>query len=309
VPFRNGHDQLGGTGGEVVPWGYSYLPLVGGGIAFTYDLSVHGHLISNLRLSGTTLMKIFTGQITNWDDPQITRDYGTRLPDLPITPVIHSDGAGTTYYFTRWMAHVFPRQWNAFCDHVHPGIKPPCGQTEFYPLFGHAHAENGSVNVASYIASGRHNGAIGYDEYAYVAFSHLPVLKLQNPAGDYVPPTPGHVTTALTQAVINTDPNSPDYLQENLNKLYTYKNPASYLLSYYGYLIVPRAGTKPLPPNFTKARGYTLSAFIVFALCRGQVQTPSLGYAPLPGNLVKGGLQQVRQIPGHGPVPSPSQCR
>jgi hypothetical protein len=40
------------------------------------------------------------------------------------------------------MAHIYPRQWNAFCDKVHPGIKPPCGQTEFYPSFGRAKFEN-----------------------------------------------------------------------------------------------------------------------------------------------------------------------
>ena len=308
VPFRNGRDKLGGTPAEHSPWGYSYLPLVAGGIAFTYDLKVNGHQITNLRLSGKTLMEIFTGQITNWDSPQITHDYGTQLPNLPITPVIRSDGAGVSYYFTRWMAHVFPRQWNAFCDRVHPGITPPCGRTEFYPQFGRAQAENGAANVVTYIASGVRNGAIGYDEYAYVLGARLPALNLQNPAGDYVAPSSVPVTTALSQAVINTNRASPNFLQENLNRLYTYKNPSSYPLSYYGYMIVPWAGTK-LPPNFTNGKGRTLSAFLDFALCAaGQAHVAQLGYAPLPANLVKGGLQQVKNIPGHGPVPSLSRC-
>ena len=99
-------------------------------------------------------MEIFTGKIINWDSsPQITHDYGHRLPDLPITPVIHSEGDGSTYFFTRWMAHVFPRQWNAYCERVHPGIKPSCGPTEFYPQFGNAKGENGSNNVMAYITS------------------------------------------------------------------------------------------------------------------------------------------------------------
>jgi len=222
--------------------------------------------------------------------------------------VIRSDGAGTTFFFTRWMAHVFPRQWNAFCDRVHPGITPPCGRTEFYPQFGRAQAENGAANVVTYIASGVRNGAIGYDEYAYVLGARLPALNLQNPAGDYVAPSSVPVTTALSQAVINTNRASPNFLQENLNRLYTYKNPSSYPLSYYGYMIVPWAGTK-LPPNFTNGKGRTLSAFLDFALCAaGQAHVAQLGYAPLPANLVKGGLQQVKNIPGHGPVPSLSRC-
>ena len=311
VPFRDGHDQLGGTGREVVPWGFSYLPLPAGGIAFPYHIFVPGHpghLLRNLRLSGETLMEIFTGQITNWDNPQITRDNGAKLPDLPITPVIRADGSGATYYFTRWMAHVFPHQWNAFCDQVHPATVPPCGQTEFYPQFGNAKAENGATNVMTYITSRFGNGAIGYDEYAYALGAHSPVAKLRNPAGDYVLPTAANVTTALTQAVIDSDPHSPTYLQVNLDKVYTYNNPASYPLSYTGYLIVPRTSPKPPPPNFTNAKGRTLSAFTVFALCRGQSQLASFGYAPLPPNLVKDGLQQAAHIPGHGPIPTPANC-
>ena len=30
VPFRDGHDKLGGTGREVVPWDYSYIPVPAG---------------------------------------------------------------------------------------------------------------------------------------------------------------------------------------------------------------------------------------------------------------------------------------
>ena len=311
VPFRNGHDQLGGTAREVVPWGFSYIPVPAGGVAFPYHIFVPGHpghLVRNLRLSGKTLMEIFTGKITNWDNPQITQDYGTQLPDLPITPVIRADGSGATYYFTRWMAHVFPQQWNAFCDQVHPGIVPPCGQTEFYPPFGDAKAENGASNVMAYITSSFGNGAIGYDEYAYPLGAHWPVAKLRNPAGDYVLPTATSVTLTLTQAVIDTNPHTPSYLQVNLDKVYTYNNPASYPLSYTSYLIVPRTGPKPPPPNFTNAKGRTLSAFTVFALCRGQSQLASLGYAPLPPNLVRDGLQQAAHIPGHGPIPTPANC-
>jgi len=106
-PFRDGEDELAGTGAEIPQYGYSYIPDVGGGTAFMYHLTVGGHLITNLRLSGETLMKIFTGQITNWDDPEITKDYGAQLPNEPIIPVVRSDGSGATYFFTRWMEHEY----------------------------------------------------------------------------------------------------------------------------------------------------------------------------------------------------------
>jgi ABC-type phosphate transport system substrate-binding protein len=309
IPFPNGEDQLSGLPKAVVPWSFSYLPAVPDTVAFPYRLSVHGHLIRNLRLSGETLMEIFTGQITNWDSPQITRDYGHRLPSLRIIPVIHADYAGTTYYFTRWMAHVFPSQWNKFCERVHPGVKLPCGQTVLYPPFGDAKALNGSANVVSYLATPAANGAIGYDEYPYVTTAREPAVALRNPAGDYVLPTPVNVTTALTRAVIDEDPHSPNYLQENLDRVYTFGDPKSYPLSAYSYFIVPRAPKPPAIFGSPPGKGRTLSALLDFALCQGQRQLAVLGYAPLPANLVAGGLLEVKQIPGHGKVPTLAQCQ
>ena len=132
-PFRTGSDPFNTGGGEHPNVGYSYVPDTAGGTAFMYHIDVAGKLITNLRLSGQTIMKIFTGQITNWDDPAITKDYGAKLPSLPIIPVVRADGSGATFFFTRWMAHEFPAQWNAFCRRIDSHVALPCGQTEFYP--------------------------------------------------------------------------------------------------------------------------------------------------------------------------------
>lgn len=305
-PFRNGSDKLAHTSAENPQQGYSYVPDTAGGTAFMYHLTVAGRLITNLRLSGQTLVKIFTGQITNWADPEITHDYGTQLPSLPITPVVRSDGSGATYFLTRWMSHEYPSMWNAFCKRVDPSITLPCGQTEFYPTsgWGNVKAQNGSNNVATYITSSYGNGSIGYDEYAYALNSHYPVVKVLNPAGYYVLPTASNVAVALTTAVINEVPSSKDFLQQNLDSVYTFTDPRSYPLSSYSYLIVPRTGTT-LPTNFSPAKGKTLSTYITYALCAGQQQMAALGYSPLPLNLVKGGLLQVDHIPGHAPTPNP----
>ncbi len=311
-PFRDGSDNLDPDGKESelpVGYGYSYVPDTAGGTAFMYHLDVGGHLITNLRLSGETLMKIFTGQITSWNDPEIEKDYGAALPNIPIIPVVRSDGSGATYFFTRWMAHEYPTQWNAFCAKVTGGkVTSNCGQTEFYPTSGwnpNAKAENGSTNMATFITSSYANGAIGYDEYAYALFSHYPVVSVLNPAGYYVQPTASNVAVALTQAQINEQPNSPNFLQQNLDDVYTYKDPRSYPLSSYSYLIVPRTGG-PIPSAFKAPMGRSLSTFIDYFLCAGQNDTASLGYSPLPLNLVKGGLLQVDHIPDHGPTPNPT---
>ena len=296
-PFRNGEDELANTGAENPAYGYSYVPDVGGGTAFMYHLTVGGHLITNLRLSGETLMKIFTGQITNWDDPEITKDYGAQLPNEPIIPVVRSDGSGATYFFTRWMAHVYPQQWNAFCQKVHPGIKLPCPQTEFYPQFGNAKLESGSNAVSVYVTSSYGEGSIGYDEYAYALNAHWPVVAMENPAGYYVLPSASNVAVALTQAQINEDASSPNFLQQDLDDVYTYTDPRSYPLSSYSYLIVPKSGSG-IPPIFNDNVGRSLSTYIDFYLCQGQQQAAALGYSPLPINLVTGAFLQVNKIPG-----------
>jgi ABC-type phosphate transport system substrate-binding protein len=298
-PFRNGDDELAGTGAENPSYGYSYVPDVGGGTAFMYHLTYDGHRITNLRLSEATLMEIFTGQITNWDDPRIERDYGGPLPDEPIIPVVRSDGSGATYFFTRWMSKVFPNQWDAFCQKVKPGIALPCPQTEFYPSSGwnsNVKAENGSNNVATYITSSYGEGSIGYDEYAYALNSNCPVVALENPAGYYVLPSASNVAVALTQAQINEDPSSKNFLQQNLDSVYTYTDPRSYPLSSYSYLIVPNGQSNP--PIFNNSIGKSLSFFIDYYLCQGQQQAAPLGYSPLPINLVRGAFLQVNRIPG-----------
>src|ERR1700722_10125297 len=53
---------------------YAYLPVAAGGTSFPYQIKFDGTQVENLRLSGQTLAKIFTNQITNWDDPAITKD-------------------------------------------------------------------------------------------------------------------------------------------------------------------------------------------------------------------------------------------
>ncbi|HJQ43043.1 MAG TPA: substrate-binding domain-containing protein, partial [Jatrophihabitantaceae bacterium] len=58
---------------------YAYLPIVAGGTAFPYHIEVAGQLVRTLRLSGLTLAKVFTNQITNWNDPEIAADNNDRF--------------------------------------------------------------------------------------------------------------------------------------------------------------------------------------------------------------------------------------
>ncbi|WP_344445045.1 substrate-binding domain-containing protein, partial [Kitasatospora nipponensis] len=322
VPFRSSTDNgassdqhRGGVGNaERAVYGYSYVPITAGGTAFMYNLVVGGKQVTDLRLSPDNIVDLFTGRITYWDDPKITQSYGKALPHLLVTPVIRSDGSGATAQFTRWMEHTHQQQWDAYCQAVN---NVACGDyTEFFPPSGRALAQNGSDQVAHYIEQPSGLGSIGYDEYAFALTSGWPVAKVLNPAGYYTLPTASNVAVALTAAKIrgvddNTSPDDPNYLQQNLDGVYTNPDKRSYPVSSYSYVIVPRSGAAdPVPPRFNDAKGAALSQYLSYVLCAGQATgssgIDSIGYSPIPRGLVQGGLKQVAHIPGNSSNVDPS---
>jgi ABC-type phosphate transport system substrate-binding protein len=301
-------DPFAGSDGTI-DFAYSYIPDVAGGLAFMYNLQVDGQKITNLRLRPQTLAEIFTGHITNWDNPTITHDYGAQLPNLPITVVTRSDGAGESYFLSRWMWKMYPSLWEGFC-HAQGGPSN-CGPTELYPgQSAGFKALDGAEDVAGYIASPTNNGAIGYAETYYALNYHIPIVSVANPAGYYVQPTGSNVAIALEKAQIDENQNDVTFLMQNLDNVYTDTDPRAYPLSAYSYLIVPRnkrtiGGTTYTPRSgTTTATGVSLSTYINFILCGAQASAVSLGYSPLPGPMVTGGFLQDGDIPGA--VPSPA---
>ncbi|MBO0882177.1 MAG: substrate-binding domain-containing protein, partial [Mycobacterium sp.] len=285
VPYQ-GTDPATGQSDDSAGRAYAYLPLVAGGVAFPYHLSVNGHQVTDLRLSGATLAGIFTNRIRNWDDPAITADNnGHQLPNLPIIPVVHSEGSGDSYQFTSFLATEFAGQWQAFSG--------SSARTEYFPASGDQVAETGSDAVANFIGSTAANGAIGYDEYSYALGRSLPVAKIGNAAGYYTAPTAGNVAVSLTKAVINQDSSSPDYLTADFSQVYGFTDRRTYPLSFYSYMIIPTASDDQM---MTTAKRQTLVDYLDIALCAGQWQTGPIGYAPLPLNLVESGFAQLQQL-------------
>lgn len=263
---------------------YVYVPIVAGGTAFPYQIKVGGQLVRNLRLSGQTIAKIFTNKITNWDDPEITADNnGVSLPSLPIIPVVHSEGAGSTAQFTQYLASEFPSLWTPFLGKN--------TFTEYWPENkGNQVSQNGSDGVMNFLTSGAANGSIGYDEYSYALQKNFPVVKVENSAGYFTAPTQYNVAVALTQAQINYDKSSPDYLLQVLTNVYSYSDPRTYPLSSYSYGIIPTSATDP---RMDTAKRQTLADFLGYATCQGQAEMGPIGYSPLPINLVQASFQQV----------------
>jgi phosphate transport system substrate-binding protein len=271
---------------------FAYMPIVAGGTSFMYHLTINNQLVRNLRLSGPTITRIFTGKITNWSDDAITADNnGRKLPAKKIIPIIRSDGSGTSAQFTRWMAKQHGDIWCPFAN-----CQQQEGMTSYYPQFPGSVAKSSSTEMATYISAQYGEGAIGYVEYSYARAQNYPVAKVLNRGGFYTEPTDYNVAVALTKAQINTsNPNDPStYLTQVLDGVYNNDDRRTYPLSSYSYMIVPTSVDGKLDTN----GGRTLGAFSYYFLCQGQQKAGPLGYSPLPLNLVQAAYQQVHKIPG-----------
>lgn len=266
---------------------YAYLPIVAGGTAFTYQLKIGNDLVRNLRLSGETLSKIFTNQITNWNDPAITKDNnGRKFPSLPIIPVVRSDGSGTTAQFSTWMDKQYPNIWRPYFGQS--------GLTSYYPKKGDRMvSQAGSDQVMNTIKGFAGNGMIGYVEYSYPINADYPVVKVENKAGYFVEPTQYNTAVALTKAKINQDKSSNLYLTQILDGVYDNADPRAYPISSYSYMIIPTGADDP---RMSTAKRQTLADFMYYSLCAGQTKAGPYGYSPLPLNLVQAGFQQLAKL-------------
>ncbi|MEU3334438.1 phosphate ABC transporter substrate-binding protein PstS [Streptomyces sp. NPDC002144] len=276
--------------------GYAYMPIVAGGTAFMYNLKINGKMVTNLRLSGDVVTKIFTGRITRWNDPAIAADNpGLTMPARAIVPVVRSDGSGTSAQFTMWMSKQYPALWNDYCSRTGRG-GGNCGMTSNYPLLSGSAmiSKSGSLGVSGHVRQPSGEGAITYVEYSYAKNTGFPVAKVLNKDNYYVEPTAASVAVALTKAEINQNRSSVNYLTQILDKVYANPDARTYPLSSYSYMILP---TKE-ESGFTKAKGNSLGTFARYFLCDGQRQADDLGYSPLPKNLVQAGFDQIRRVPG-----------
>jgi phosphate transport system substrate-binding protein len=289
-----GFDPLTGIDDTSQGRPYAYLPIAAGGTSFPYQIKFDGQQVRNLRLSGETIAKIFTNEITNWDNPEITADNnGHALPSLPIIPVVQSEGSGATAQLTTYFATDFPSIWKSYS-----GLTT---MTEYYPREGNQIAQNGSDGAMNYVSSSVANGAIGYVEYSFPLAQNYPVAEMLNNAGYYTLPTQYNVAVALEKAQINMDTSSPDYLLQTLTNVYTDPDPRTYPLSSYVYMIEP-TGTYPSPETqVTQAMRQSVADFAYYAICQGQREIGPIGYSPLPVNLVEAAFGQIEKLKAAAP--------
>ncbi len=272
---------------------FAYVPLTAGGTALAFNLTINGQRVTDLRLTGEAVARIFTGQITEWDDPAIRlTNPGLVLPNSTIVPVVRSDGAASSYLFTQWLASEHSTVWNEYCASLGIPFTSQCLPTSYFPASDGFVSQAGSLGVSGF--SQVSPGTITYVDVSNAMRSDLGVARVQNAAGAFVPPTDTAVSVALGGATVRPD------LTADLTGVWRNPDPRAYPLSAYSYAVVPLAegGT------FRTDKGRSLGDFLAYALCEGQQAAPGLGYASLPAHLRAAGPEQVRRIPGAavGPI-------
>jgi phosphate transport system substrate-binding protein len=153
--------------------GLMQFPAIMGGVVPVYNIKGVGN--GEITLTGPLLADIYLGKVKKWNDGAIARlNKGVKLPDQAISVVHRSDGSGTTFLFTNYLAKV-SGEWK---DKVGEGtsVSWPAGV-----------GGKGNEGVANYV--GRLDGSIGYVEYAYAKQNKLAAAKMVNRDGGAVSPS------------------------------------------------------------------------------------------------------------------------
>jgi phosphate transport system substrate-binding protein len=237
--------------------GLVQVPTVMGGV--TIVTNVPGIESGKLKLDGITAANIFRGAITKWNDPAIAKlNPGVTLPDLAITVSHRSDGSGTTYAFTNYLA----KQSMAFMREV------GAGNTVNWPA--NAVGGKGNPGVAANVQ--KIKGAIGYVDIADAMKNNMNFVALKNKAGNYIVPSQASVADAAAGANFKVKGMAPDLLDQSHKNAWPITS-ATYMLAY-------EKGA-----DAAKQKGVV--DFFTWSLNNGEKMASDLGFVALPSNVVK----------------------
>ncbi|MGE5926446.1 MAG: phosphate ABC transporter substrate-binding protein PstS [Gemmatimonadota bacterium] len=258
--FTEGTVDFGATDGPMtdeqiaaVQNNVAHIPTVLGADVVTYNLPSLGQ--TRLKLDGGLIADIFLGKVTRWNDARLAAlNPGVALPDQPILVVHRSDGSGTTFIFTDYLAKVSP-EWKERVGSA-TSVSWPTG------LGG-----KGNEGVTQQVK--QNEGTIGYVELIYAISNGLPYADVQNAAGNFVEPTLASVSAAAASAD----------LQPGTDFRVSITNPpgeAAYPIASFTWLLV-----RTEPRDTAKAR--ILREFMTWMITpEAQRMATDLHYAPLP---------------------------
>ena len=243
-------------GDDLTKGGLVQFPMVMGGIVPVVNLE--GIKAGSLILDGPTIAKIFLGEIKTWDDPAIKKlNPSVTLPSQPIAVVHRSDGSGTTFNFTYYLAEASP-DWKS---------KVGSATSVEWPVGIGAKGNEGVSNNVS-----QTKGSIGYVEYAYALQNKMDYTKMVNKEGKTVTPT----SAAFQAAAANADWNSvPGYGVILANQ----PGAESWPMTAATFILIPKQ-----PPD--PAVAAEALKFFAWAYEKGGKMAEELDYVPMPDKVV-----------------------
>jgi phosphate transport system substrate-binding protein len=227
-------------------------------ISITPVVNLPGIKPGELVLSGPVLADIYLGKITKWNDPAIHKlNPHVKLPHMSISVVHRSDGSGTTFNFTNYLAKVSP-EWdkNVGSD---VSVEWPVGV-----------GGKGNAGVASNVQ--QIAGAIGYVEYAYVMENKLIYTRMVNSAGKTLSPA----MDAFQAAAANADFSK---VKDFYLILTDQPGDKSWPITAATYMLMRK--------DYAADRNEPVLKFLDWCLKNGQDQARALDYVPLPESVVK----------------------
>jgi len=249
---------------KVTKYKVLHFPTVLGGIVPAYN--VPG--AASMNFSGETLSGIYLGKIKKWNDPALMKDNpGVKLPNEDITVVHRSDGSGTSFVFSDYLAKVSP-EWKSKVG-VNASVNWPVG------LGG-----KGNEGVAGLVKQTPFS--IGYVELFYALQNKMEYGSMKNAAGSFVKADFNSVSDAAAGAAKNM----PADFRVSINNA-PGKN--SYPISTFTWLLIPDKIS-----DATKKK--SIVDFLQFMMTTGQADAQGLSYAPLPKQVVDKEQKQIALI-------------
>ena len=245
--------------------GLQLIPVAAGSIVVSHNIP---GVSAEVNLPREVLAAIFRGDITSWDDSKIADHNKTiTLPKTKIVIVHRSGASGTTYVFTQHLSAT-SAEWKK---------KPGVGFTVDWPK--DSKRAMGNYGVAETIKDTP--GAIGYLSFNAAVKHKLPMAALQNKAGAFVAPTLKSAKASLAAV------KDVDHLRDWVSSDAEAKE--AYPIVTFTWILVRK--------NYDDTNAATqLKEFLKFALTKGQEESDSLGYVPLPAHIVDKILPEVERI-------------
>lgn len=239
--------------------GLCQFPMVIGGVVLVVNIPGVGP--GQLKLDGKTLGDIFLGKITKWDDPAIKAlNPQVKLPSQAITVAHRTDGSGTTFIFTSYLAMVSP-DWKA---------KVGAGKSVNWPAAGSIGGK-GNEGVAGQVKNV--SGAIGYVEYAYALQNKMAFTQLKNKDGKFLAPS---IETFQAAAASADWKNAPGYFLLLNNE----PGDNSWPICGATYILIQKD-----QPDAAKAAA--MLKYFKWCFEHGGEMATKLDYVPLPKNVVE----------------------